>query len=431
MAPSRESRRRLSAAEADSASIAHLSSPRARRSLLAVALILPWGLAAALFFRTPPADTAPVEAPLAPSAATFGAAGPWGRLVTMPIVIAPPLEYIPNDPGPVPTRARWVFPGTTRTVLEAWLIESGVPATEAARLVAAARPEPLTGGLVLEPDYALVGRLAPETLGAIHRQLATTPHNPVQYNAPRFFGSVDEWFRRPPVSADTAARMRRLVYADGDFQHFGDTTLAGVEIGDAEERRRLAKMLLREKTLAVRVQVDPALIDSIADYWGLGGRRMDVRPLLESIAGAGPDASIDLTHLLPPFVRDHLYRYPQVTRAALDRGALANCFWTAMNFFGRWPYDDAFLDVERTYAALTRDFYLVHDQFRLGDVVLFSDAEGAPYHAAVYLADGLVFSKNGTSSLSPWVIVPLERFRGYYPQEFDGGQISYHRRIGW
>ncbi len=76
------------------------------------------------------------------------------------------------------------------------------------------------------------------------------------------------------------------------------------------------------------------------------------------------------------------------------------------------------------------DYYLVHDEFGLGDLVIFSDRFGNPYHAAVYLADGLVFGKNGNSTLSPWVILPLERIKGYYPQHAEDGGIEYYRRNG-
>ena len=67
---------------------------------------------------------------------------------------------------------------------------------------------------------------------------------------------------------------------------------------------------------------------------------------------------------------------------------------------------------------------------QLGDVVAFVDPAGGIFHAAVYLADGLVFGKNGTSHLSPWSIVPMDRLKGYYLEHADHWQVVYYRRNG-
>lgn len=36
---------------------------------------------------------------------------------------------------------------------------------------------------------------------------------------------------------------------------------------------------------------------------------------------------------LPALARNHLYRYPKLTAADLDKPLLANCLWSALNFF--------------------------------------------------------------------------------------------------
>lgn len=66
---------------------------------LAALSMLPWGIASAIYVRTkgveasrPPSRTA--------AAARPGLPGPWGRLIVSPIVVSPPLEYIPADDGP-------------------------------------------------------------------------------------------------------------------------------------------------------------------------------------------------------------------------------------------------------------------------------------------------------------------------------------------
>jgi hypothetical protein len=178
----------------------------------------------------------------------------------------------------------------------------------------------------------------------------------------------------------------------------------------------------------VRLSVaDPGEVEALADYWGRGGRRIDLRPLLESVAGAGPDASIDIVHLLPTFARHHLYRYPKVSTADYDKPLLANCLWTALNFFRNVP-EDRFLDVNVALETLKREYYVVEHGYQLGDIIGFVDDEGDLFHVAVYLADDLVFTKNGTSPMAPWTIVSTDYLKGYYHRRADDMRLIYHRR---
>jgi hypothetical protein len=168
-------------------------------------------------------------------------------------------------------------------------------------------------------------------------------------------------------------------------------------------------------------------VEAAAEYWGRGGRRTDIRPLLESIAAAGPGRSIDISHLLPPMARQHLYRYPRISLKDLEKPAFANCFWTALNFFNA-ELDDRLLDPPVAIERLKRDYYIVQDEFQLGDIAAFAGSDGVYFHASVYLADGLVFGKNGTSPLAPWTIVPLDRLKGYYVDRADDWNVVYYRR---
>jgi hypothetical protein len=47
--------------------------------------------------------------------------------------------------------------------------------------------------------------------------------------------------------------------------------------------------------------------------------------------------------------------------------------------------------------------------------VEFVDGAGNARHAAVYVADNFVFTKNGVSSSRPWMLMRLGELMGYYP----------------
>ena len=227
------------------------------------------------------------------------------------------------------------------------------------------------------------------------------------------------------------ALLEPLIYRDGDFLHFADSQWIRAQVGDPEELRRMAKVLLRQRTVLVRLRIDDASeVERLAEYWGRGGRRTDLRPLLESVAGTGEDRSIDIIHLLPAFARDHLYRYPRITTGDLDKGLLANCLWSALNFFAVVP-DDRFTDVNAALTSLRNDYYVVQTDAQLGDVVAFLDEDGDLFHVAVQVADGLVFSKNGTSPMAPWAFQTVDQLKGYYRARSANPRLIYHRRNGF
>ncbi len=403
--------------------------PRAWLIVLAAILLVPWIIAAALYRGTTErvAASAPA-APAAPAGSRLGAEGPWGRLEISPIVISPPLEYLPADPDP-PQQVVWRFPRTTQARLEEFLGAAGLSADRIAALRARTRAEPGIGGLVVSPDPDIVWTLPADTRARISLALAASEVNPRHQDAFRFLGpSADAWLgpaRLPPAVIDL---VRPLTFQHDGFTYFADIDLVRMRMGDTPEFRRLTKALLSEATFVVRVQLGSAsAVDAAAEYWGRGGRRTDIRPLLESVAALGPGAALDVTHLLPAFARDHLYRYPQISLADFEKPSLTNCFWTSLNFFNARP-DDRFLEMKAVLDTIKRDYHLVHDNFQLGDIVVFADRDGNFYHAAVHVADGLVFGKNGNSSLSPWTLLPVERIRGYYPQHAATGSISRYRR---
>jgi hypothetical protein len=413
--------------------VAVVAVPRWWLGGLAALLIVPWIVALGLYLggTRPSLDRTPVAATVSAAHSESPAqrlAGPWGQLTTTPIVISPPLEYIPRDWG-APAPAAWHLPSFTPQQLETLLAALGLTREEITRLQSAARPDPRTRGLVITPDPELVRRLNPTVRARLYPLLGKNSLNVAQLAAYRYFGdSTTDWLPASLISPQTRDLITPFLYKRDGFMYFADLEAVRSEIRDPDELQRLSKGLLRQATMLVTLKVpDPSQISSIADYWGRGGRRTDIGPLLESIVGGGSDRSIDITHLLPPLAREHLYRYPKVTVADLDKPLLANCLWTSLNFFRANP-DDRFLDKDVAIQYLKENYYLVQNKLQLGDIVVFTDAQGNIFHAAVYLADDLVFGKNGTTPLSPWTILPLERLKGYYVEHADEWHVTYHRR---
>jgi hypothetical protein len=100
-----------------------------------------------------------------------------------------------------------------------------------------------------------------------------------------------------------------------------------------------------------------------------------------------------------------------------------------LNFFNETP-DNRYLDVGFAVERLKQDYYVVENSFELGDIVAVLDEKGSIFHAAVYLADNLVFSKNGMSQVAPWVILPIDTVLDYYRTRSEKPRLIFHRRKG-
>lgn len=396
---------------------------------MALLVVLSWLVLACIAARGSIANAAPASRSVARPDGTkrplIEERHTWGQLTVTPIVISPPLEYLPPNWGPIQP-LRWYFEDTTRAQLEKFLVAAGLSNADAARLLLSARSDGQS--LVIEPEPQRVRDLAPDVRAAIYLQLAKSPRNDRQRNAFRFYASSgDAWLAGAPISPRTRQLVQPLIYKMGNFVYFADIDLIRPEMADAAERQRLAKRLLREATMLVKLRIDEDQVAAAVEYWGRGGRRTDIRPLLESIGSGGEDHSIDIIHLLPGLPREHLYRYPRVTLADLEKPGLADCFWTALNFFNSEP-DDRYLKTDYAIERLKRDYFIVQDELQLGDIAAFVTPAGGIFHVAVYLADGLVFGKNGTSPVSPWTILPIDRLRDYYPEHADHWQVVFYRR---
>jgi hypothetical protein len=403
--------------------------PRPWLAVLAVLLIAPWIVVTALWFRLPAPPPPAAEAdPSNHAPMEHANGGRWGRLTLVPIVISPPVELVSTDWGDV-RQPIWYFPGTNADLVAQALQAAGVPAADAARLRNEARSEPRIAGVVLSPDPAWVRALSPDVRAGIYTRLARSGLNVEQAQAFRFHGATpDDWLGTDRLTPRTRDLVKSLIYRDGEYMLFADADLIRSEVAGEEELRYLAKKLLRQPTVLVRLSVEsPADVEGLAEYWGRGGRRTDIKPLLESVAGAGPDRFIDIVHLLPSFARNYLYRYPRLSAADFDKPVIANCLWTSLNFFRDHP-DNRYLDVDTALRTLKEDYFVVESGFELGDIVAFLDEEGDIFHAAVYIADDLVFSKNGTSPMAPWTFMSIDDLKGYYGSRSPNPRLIVHRR---
>lgn len=338
-----------------------------------------------------------------------GSLGPWGQLELLRTEIEPPPSLITSLQGNVPP---WFFPGHSRDGVLALLARAGI-AREALATLPADAWLPRPDGVALRVPLPMVMDLSRSAREAIYPVLAQSREN-LSHHEPLIMveAHLDERLRTSGLSADVQQTFRRLLYRSRGELVFADYLPMLAWLRDDAARLRFSATLVRKSTLLARLRIGPASdLDAIVRYWNAGRRAEPMRPLLEALARVPGGADIGIENLLPPFARRRLFTYPDPHRPSELMG---DCFWSALNFFNDAP-DARFHDLTVVRETLERDYRSVEGAPRFGDlVVLFAERDRSPVHAAVYVADGVVFTKNGGALVQPWVLTEQAQMERHY-----------------
>ncbi len=394
---------------------------------LACLLVAPW-----LFVLIGARQHHPVacDLPLSSSATTNrilrARGGPWGDLRITRIVTEPPVESLAGYL--VYPRPTWHFKGYTADDLRNLLLSAGLSQPQQAELLATATFGPAQQGFVAHPSDTLLRALRPDSRAILYGALSLFPENVFQHEPFRFRADLEsEWFEASGVPESTVEKVRQLTYRRGKTLLFSDPHLILPGLPSDQERVRLLKALARQSTLLIHLRItEHTDVDALVSYWSArGSRAKDIRPLLDSIARSRTAIDLDIAHLLPRFARKRLYTYPS---ADGDRGELIyDCHWNSMNFWNDPPVE-AFADGATVIRTLESDYDVVLGDFQFGDIVLFMKSETQAIHSAVYIADDIVFTKNGPSPHSPWILMQLDTLVSHYETNIDLTLKGYRMR---
>ena len=380
-------------------------------------------LAVALFFcggglTVAVAKEKPVAAPAAPKEAVVeGHPGPWGQLEISSMYIEAPDALLDTvqRPNAVPI---WFFPEGTEAGVRQLLTKAGLATAVQDRILDPKRQLKQDKVFAVFPPIEDLQLINSDVRSVIYTELAKSELNEFHANPIHIVGgNIEEWLRETGLRPKLQDLIRRMTWRCGQSLAFSDLrTLLSQAESDAEVRH-IFKTTTRRRTLMVSLKVGPGSdLKALINYWSAGGRSPDIVPMLEAAASRGCETEIDITHLLPPIPRRRLYTYPTLDLAA--RGRMPDCHWTSLNFF-ELSVKDYFLDLRLAANRVVQGYEKVAPPYRLGDVLLYLNAEGNAVHSCVYVADNIVFTKNGENSLSPWLLKRVSDIEEIYQRGPD------------
>jgi len=340
---------------------------------------------------------------------------PWGQLALRDIDLEQPEEYVAFEinPGRVET---WTFDGMNPDAVRTVMQTSGLAVNQIEKALSPALMVYSNASTVITPDSELVFSLSPEARAKLYAVLAHFSANelmqfPFCFPANTFETRVDKTRIKPM----TLELIRKALYQRGNGKCFSDLVALLHSIPDEAERLQTVKALSHQSAVLMGIRVWPdSDIDKIVNYWGANGVHLvDVRPLLESFKRNPNGGSASIIYFLPPFARQRLYTYPQPSQPG---DPTMDCHWTTMNFFNLTP-DNRFSDPKYTVDYLLTHFYKIAKPTAYGDRIFLLDKKGNAIHSAVYLADDIVFTKNGNNYAQPWMLMHLKDLLSEYTFE--------------
>jgi hypothetical protein len=329
--------------------------------------------------------------------------GPWGNLEYVPMVIAAPENILPvravEEAG-----VHWLFKGFSHDDMVKFLGGLDLTASQREHLLDSSTLHTAANGLELTPSSELFFSLSNGARQAIYKCLAGFRENLGNELVFIHASSFEDRFRDSGVSPATLSLIRKVSCAYGHYLVFSGVPCLLSAIASYEEKSHLVKALSREETLLLKLRVGPdSDINALADYWGKACWTTDVKAMLESLSRLPGGAALDIVEILPPFPTALVYTYPIPDNPLNGPVVKRDCHWTSLNFF-RDPPDARYSDANYVLEHLKQDYYPIESDPRYGDVILFTKPNGNVIHSAVYLADNIVYTKNGSSGIHPWML---------------------------
>ena len=364
-----------------------------------------------------------------PNGSTLCKPGPWGDLSYTPFNIAAPDDLLPIRS--IEARGtRWFFKGYTADGFITLLQSAGLPPEQQHALLDPAVFHLQPDGIVLTPSPDQVISLPEDARARLYQVLAQAPENDSEI---QFIheDTLDERFSGSGVSRQTLDLFRGLSCRSGNYYVFSGLPALLSRLPTYDEKLHFVKALTRQRTMLLRLHItSKSDVQALTEYWGKGCWNTDVGTIIQSLTTIPNGTWMSILMVLPPLPTAEIYDYPNIVDNPLDGPPVnRDCHWTSLNFFRDVP-DPNFGKAEYVWNELKENYSPAPGDPRYGDVVLFAKPDGSIIHSAVYIADDICFTKNGSTVIYPWMLATISDLLEQYSFEAPQGErlrVSYFR----
>jgi hypothetical protein len=341
--------------------------------------------------------------------------GPWGDLQYYHAYVEMPDGIVELIARPE-AQPKWIFPGGTEAKLRALFDTAGLPDPLQEYLLDPEHRQLGDNVLTVFPPAPDLISMTREQRTVIYRELARSELN-VYHANPMFIanGDPDAWFARSKMRPELLEAVKKMTYLRGEVLCFSDLSVLLGMVKSASEAHDVLKAMSRTSTLMLRLKVRARSdLSQMVHYWSANNRNKDAERILHLSAQTEGIEQLDCIHLLPSLPRRCLHEYFSGQLSIF--GKLPNCHWTSLNVFNFTPLD-YHLDPRLVALHLNVDYTRVAPPYSFGDVLTFMTPSGDLLHSCVYIADDIVYTRNGQNMGTPWVLNKLEYVRRLYSNQ--------------
>lgn len=341
--------------------------------------------------------------------------GPWGDLQYYYIYLEAPERLVENFPMPN-TTTKWSFPGATVKDLESLFDKAGLSAALQSYLLDPKHKVEQANAITVFPPLPDLMAMTPEQRSVIYKELAKSDLNEFHANPVLITsGSVDQWLGKSRLSEELIEIIRKFTYMRGSVLAFSDLSAVLNYVQSDAEAKDFFKTMTRTRSLILRMELKATSdAKAIASYWTGQNRNKDIEPMLTSSIETEGIERMDVIHLLPALPRRFIFAYPPTELAMMGR--MPDCHWSSLNFFNYKP-KEYFLDTRLATAHVLENYVKVEPPYHFGDVLMFLTPQGDAIHSCNYIADDIVYTKNGENMISPWVFMKIADVLRIYSNE--------------
>lgn len=340
--------------------------------------------------------------------------GPWGDLEYYYLNIGLPERIAALWPEP-PRDTVWHFEDHTPDQVRALIRRAGLPAHLQGFLDDESCFEVSENLVAVRPPPEVILGMPPEMRRILYLHLRKS-HLNGYYRDPAYIesGDVREWFSGADLPEWILVEIEKLAYPLGRMLAFSDISFVLRGVANSEERREIAARVHSfSRGMVLRLRLSPSSNPAEYEaYWTNGFKNKDILPILRSVMSSDGVERLDVAHLLPPGPRSLLNTFPSSEYRPMEDHP--DCHWTSANFFLEIP-SDRFRISANVYKRLEESYEPVAAPYRYGDVlmVLKDHPEGksgfaTPVHSFVFIADDIVYTKNGKGITVPWILSRID-----------------------
>ena len=359
------------------------------------------------------------------SPALQSTSGPWGNLQYYEVVIRPPASSL--WPGLFEERSLWSFPNLERVQVKDLFDELGFSLELKTGIHEHGKWSTQGEHTELEITDSIIAIMKPSERASLAEWWLLNNYDHYQRVISNFedknFSSISK-----ELSPEMMDHLRSVCFLRGNVLSTFDRPYLLRKLKDEKEKEKLIRTLFTTHALMLRLELNPQSdLEPIISYWEAGGRNPRARSVIEGVQSTDGVDQLDILHLLPPVPRKYLNSFATLQDSGPD--SAPDCFWTAIQFFRPNTSHRSFdpLPVEH---FIIGDFFEVPAPTQFGDLVCLFDNETREFvHSYIYIADNLVFSKNGGSFVRPWVISTVDRMMSIYELHDEFHRMTFRTKV--